>query len=68
MEYTGLEGKYEMDSGLNQVNYQDQPLDKIQIKRVTLVGPWLIVVLNILNGTTVLADKFQENVCSHFRL
>ena len=43
-------------------------MDKIRLERVTVDGAWLTVFSDIINGTTLSADKFQDKLRLRFRM
>ena len=43
-------------------------MDKIRLELVTFDGSWLTAVSDIINGTTLSADKFQDKLRLRFRM
>ena len=53
---------------LSAIKSWETPLDKICLDRVTLDGSWLTAVSDIINGTTLSADEFQDKLRLRFRM
>ena len=53
---------------LSAIKYWETPLDKIRLDLVTLDGSWVTAVSDIINGTTLSADEFQDKLRLRFRM
>ena len=41
---------------------------KRRLERSTQAGEWLVVLPDVLNGTTLSTDKFWDNICLGYRM